>query len=212
MIVSAYELDTLPGALHGRDCACALVDCVGRGSRRRSPGGALGALTAGQTATLTNLGNNYTAWKETVSGEANLIEDGNWPTRAADPGTADTIRNMINSVGRMFAAIIAGDFSKVNAMTATMNNVTDLIASTGSSNLPGIREMANTTAAALRSLVVGVASTAGAAAGGALKAAADELDIDPAKTLEEGLSTVKIVGVAAGVLGAAFVISKLWRK
>ena len=122
-----------------------------------------------------------------------------------EPGLAKTLDNLVASATRSYNRFLAGEVAQGDALQRTMAATVDLIRTANATNLPSVEEFYSTTKQAIQDLVVGTAKTAGSAAGAAIKAAADELGVEP-KDVGAGVSKL---ATAAIVVGAAVVLVQL---
>ena len=121
------------------------------------------------------------------------------------PVLAKTLDNLVASATRSYNRFLAGEVAQGDALQRTMAATVDLIRTANATNLPSVEEFYSTTKQAIQDLVVGTAKTAGSAAGAAIKAAADELGVEP-KDVGAGVSKL---ATAAIVVGAAVVLVQL---
>ena len=122
-----------------------------------------------------------------------------------DEGLARTLDNLVASATRSRNRFFAGETAQGAAMQRTMSATLDLIREARSLNLPTVEEMYNTTARSIQNLVVATTRTAGAAAGEAIKAAADALGVKP----EDVGSGISKLTTAAIVIGGAIVLVQI---
>lgn len=122
-----------------------------------------------------------------------------------EPGLARTVDNLVASATRSYNRFLAGEVAQGDALQRTMRATVDLIKTANASNLPTVEELYNTTGSSIQALVVATAKTAGAAAGGAIKSAADAVGVKP-EDIGAGISKL---ATAAIVVGGAVILVQL---
>lgn len=152
------------------------------------------AAATRRSVLLLTLDGAFGAWKEKVLAYADSTDEGN----------AGTLRNLVASAARSFNRFIGGEVDQGDAMQRTMNATMDLIRQMGASNIPGLQDVYDNTAAALRSLLMSVASTAGEAAGTLIAAGAKAAGVTPS---DVGAGIGKIA-LAVGLVGGAVVLTQ----
>lgn len=162
--------------------------------RKNRNGNGLGAAPSTEQAVLV-VTRKFNGWVVQVNRAKSGME----------PGLAKTLDNLVASATRSYNRFLAGEVAQGDALQRTMAATVDLIRTANATNLPSIEELYNTTKQAIQDLVVGTAKTAGSAAGAAIKAAADELGVEP-KDVGAGVSKL---ATAAIVVGAAVVLVQL---
>ena len=166
----------------------------------RELGGYLGdveGLTPQQSAALLNLGLQYAHWRARVLTVADDLDN-------------QTLRNLVDSASRSYNRLLAGDLDQGDALKRTMANTLSMISDLGASTM-SLQDVTSTTARAISDLVVSVAHTAGAAAGAAVAAAAEELGVDPAD-VGSGIGKVAIAVVLVGAGFLAWQVNKFLRR
>jgi hypothetical protein len=156
------------------------------------------ALTPQQSAALMNIANKYVAWKQQI-------------TDIADSGDVDSavgrqLKTLVGYATRAFNRLVGGELDQGNVLQRDMATTMEFArGELDQSAIPSLQELYESVGSSIAVLVVSVARTGGAAAGALVKAAADELGIEP----QDALVTTGKVAIAVGLVAGAVALTQV---